>query len=83
MADNPLPIRSLLLFSAPLTPQNYGSPSNSHSSALTTCKHGESNPNELPKKHKTHHSKGGSDEVDERREGESVKVERGVGKAAR
>ena len=27
MADNPLPIRSLLLFSAPLTPQNYGSPS--------------------------------------------------------
>ena len=27
MADNPLPIRSLLLFSALLTPQNYGSPS--------------------------------------------------------
>ena len=56
---------------------------NSRSSAPTTRKRGESDPNEPPKKRKTRHSKGGSEEVDERREGEGVEVERGAGKATR
>ena len=86
MADNPLPIRSTVLFShhsllSSMAPR-YTRP-NSRSSAPITRKRGESDPNEPPKRRKTRHSKGGSEEVDERREGEGVEVERGAGKAAR
>jgi hypothetical protein len=57
----------------------------SRSSAPVTRKRGESDPNEPPKKRKTRHSKGESDEVDERKEGEgaSVEVKPRAGKAAR
>jgi hypothetical protein len=55
----------------------------SRSSAPVTRKRGESDPNEPPKKRKTRHSKGGSDELDERKEGEGDEVKRGVGKAAK
>jgi hypothetical protein len=51
---------------------------NNHSSAPTTRKRGESDPNVPPKKCKTRHSKGDSDEVDEHKEGpgKGVDVER-------
>ena len=55
---------------------------NSRSSAPATRKRGVSDPNEPPKKRKTRHSKGETDEVDETKEGD-VQVQRGTGKAAR
>ena len=54
---------------------------NSHSNAPVTRKHGESDPNEPPKKRKTRHSKGGSD--NDRKVEDDAEVERNVGKSAR
>jgi hypothetical protein len=54
---------------------------NSRSNAPVTRKRGESDPNEPPKKRKTRHSKGGSD--DDRKVEDDGEDERNVGKSAR
>ena len=64
---------------APRTTRPYN-----RTSAPATRRHGESDPNDPPKKRKTHHSKTNLDDIEvDEREGGSVEVKRGEGKSGR